>query len=130
HFAPRIVARLSSQRKFSFKIPVLACGSPTCALLLYCFRNRRAKQCPSTNTSATIVNLNSKKSSSIVSRKSPAPTAPAKRPPSSFLSLVQRWPAAPPNPPPAPLAVAASAAAVAAAATDFREFPLSPLLRS
>jgi len=75
--------------------------------------------CPSTNTSATTANLNSKKSSSTVSRKSPVPSAPAKKPRSSFPSLAPPSPAAQQNPPPAPQAAEAVAAAVAAATDSF-----------
>src|ERR1051326_6495873 len=76
-------------------------------------------ECPSTNTSATTASPNSKRSSSTASRKSPAPSVPAKEPPSNFLSSAPPYPAAPPNPPPALQAEEAAAAAVAAATKSF-----------
>src|SRR5262249_12047240 len=82
-------------------------------------QNAKDLRCQSTNTSATIAKLNSKKSSSTANRKSPAPTALREKPPSSFLSSVRPSQAAPPNPPPVPLAEAVPAAAAGVAVTKF-----------
>ena len=117
HFGRSIVLFLFPRRKFSFTIPLLRPHRFPKFLLLYCLRTGAGK-CPSTNTSATNAKANSRKSSLTDSRRSPAQSVPAERPPFSSRSLVPLSPAARRSPPLDPQVEVAPAVAAAAAATE------------